>query len=151
MHPFPSRAWFGELARVMNENVKTFERIGPADVTWGVAIMPSKPDRKLRMYRIAFAGIGCSAVDEVDPQDPGEIAFVLEARLDTWREMIVNIQSNGSADLHHTLNYLALPDDPINIRASDVLDRDLFARFGHTFQKFFDGAAQVPTQFDDEG
>jgi hypothetical protein len=47
--------------------------------------------------------------------------------------MIKNIQTNNGPDLQHTLNYLALPDDPIYIAAPDFLSRDLFARYGQTY------------------
>ena len=71
----------------------------------------------------------------------------MRATLSTWEEMIRNIQENKGPDLQHTLNYLALPDDPIYIDAPDFLNRDLFARYGQTFQLFFNGAIQVPTAF----
>jgi hypothetical protein len=41
---------------------------------------------------------------------------------------------------------LTLPDGPIYVNASDFLLRDLFARYGQTFQKFFDGAKAVDTR-----
>ena len=41
----------------------------------------------------------------------------MQATYDTWQDMIGNIQTNNGPDLHHTLNYLALPDDPIYIAA----------------------------------
>jgi hypothetical protein len=38
-------------------------------------------------------------------------------------------------------------DHPIYIAASDFLSRDLFARFGQTFQLFFNGATDIDTDF----
>jgi hypothetical protein len=61
--------------------------------------------------------------------------------------MIQNIQANNGLDLQHTLNYLALPDDPLYIAAPDFLSRDRFARYGQTYQPFFNGAVHVPTVF----
>jgi hypothetical protein len=71
----------------------------------------------------------------------------MQATYDTWKDMIQNIQANNGPDLHHTLNYLALPDDPIYIAAPDFLSRDLFARYGQTYQLFINGAVHVPTVF----
>jgi hypothetical protein len=38
-------------------------------------------------------------------------------------------------------------DDPIHVAANDFLSRDLFARYDQTFQQFFNGAMQIPTEF----
>jgi hypothetical protein len=71
----------------------------------------------------------------------------MQATYDTWKEMIQNIQAHNGPDLHHSLNRLALMDDPIYIAAPDFLSRDLFARYGQTYQLFFNGAVHVPTEF----
>jgi hypothetical protein len=83
----------------------------------------------------------------LDESDTGEVAFTMQATYDTWRDMIKNIQTNNGPDLQHTLNCLALPDDPIYIAAPDFLSRDLFARYGQTYQLFMNGAVHVPTIF----
>ncbi len=59
--------------------------------------------------------------------------------------MIENIQANSGPDFEHSLNRLALLDDPICIAANDFLQRDLFARYGQTYQLFLNGAVHVPT------
>jgi hypothetical protein len=87
------------------------------------------------------------SVEELDQGDASEVAFTLQATYDTWKDMIRNIQTNNGPDLQHTLNYLALPDDPIYIAAPDFLSRDLFARYGQTYQLFINGAVHVPTVF----
>ncbi|MBM3225927.1 MAG: hypothetical protein FJZ47_19320 [Candidatus Tectomicrobia bacterium] len=147
MLTFPSLEWFAELARVMNANEADFRRLGYADVTWGVEVqaLPSTPLG--RCFRLVFEEYGCAAVEERAPDDLGEIAFSMQATYATWKEMIQNIQTHNGPDLHHTLNYLALPDDPIYIAAPDFLSRDLFARYGQTYQLFFNGAVHVPTEF----
>jgi hypothetical protein len=144
---FPSLAWFQELARLMNDNEAAFRRVGYADVAWGVEILPGESERSSRRFRIVFEEYSCTAVEEVPPEGTAEVAFTMQATLDTWKDMITNIQANNGPDLEHSLNRLALLDDPIYIAAADFLSRDLFARFGQTYQLFFNGATQLPTRF----
>ena len=81
--------------------------------------------------------------------DPAELAdFVLTGKSDAWQEMIENIRSNGEADLGHTLNALTLPGVPLKIEAEDQLQEDLFYRYNQTLQEFFNGAAEIETEFD---
>lgn len=147
MVAFPSLAWFQELARLMNENEVAFKRLGYADVAWAVEIQPSAPTQPHQLFRIVFEEYSCTAVEEVAPEVKSDVAFTLQATYDTWKEMIQNIQAHHGPDLHHSLNRLALMDDPIYIAAPDFLSRDLFARFGQTYQLFFNGAVHVPTEF----
>lgn len=147
MFTFPSLEWFQELVRLMNESEASFKRLGYADVVWAVAVQPSTPDQPCRRFRFVFEEYGCTSVEELAPGDDAEVAFTVQATYDTWQEMIRNIQTNHGPDLQHTLNYLALPDDPIYIAAPDFLSRDLFARYGQTYQLFLNGAVHVPTVF----
>ena len=55
--------------------------------------------------------------------------------------------ANGRADLQHTLNYLTFPDDPMRVTGSDQLETDAFYRYNESLQRFFDGAASVPTSY----
>ena len=147
MFTFPSLEWFQELARLMNENEAAFKRLGYADVAWAIAVQPTSPDQPSCRFRFVFEEYGCASVEELAAGDASEIAFTMQATYDTWQDMISNIQANNGPDLQHTLNYLALPDDPIYIAAPDFLSRDLFARYGQTYQLFLNGAVHVPTVF----
>jgi len=147
MFTFPSLEWFQELARLMNENEADFKRLGYADVVWAAEVQPGSPDQPSGSFRFVFEEYGCTAVQELAEGEAGEVAFTMQATYDTWKEMIQNIQANNGPDLQHTLNYLALPDDPLYIAAPDFLSRDLFARYGQTYQLFFNGAVHVPTVF----
>jgi hypothetical protein len=147
MFTFPSLEWFQELARLMNENEADFKRLGYADVVWAVEVQPMIADQPSCCFRFVFEEYGCILVQELAQSDTGEVAFTMQATYDTWKEMIQNIQANNGPDLQHTLNYLALPDDPLYIAAPDFLSRDLFARYGQTYQLFFNGAVHVPTTF----
>jgi hypothetical protein len=147
MLTFPSLEWFQELARLMHANEADFRRLGYADVTWAVEMQPNAPGQLTRSFRFVFEEYGCTAVEEVRPETLGDVAFTMQATYETWQEMVRNIQANHGPDLQHTLNYLALPDDPIYIAAPDFLSRDLFARYGQTYQLFFNGAVHIPTVF----
>jgi hypothetical protein len=144
---FPSLAWFQELARLMNDNESAFKRVGYADVAWAVDVQSSAPGQTPRLFRLVFEEYGCVDVAEVEPGSNADVAFTLQATYTTWKEMIQNIQANNGPDLEHSLNRLTLMDDPIYIAAVDFLSRDLFARYGQTFQLFFNGAVHVPTRF----
>jgi len=147
MFTFPSLAWFQELARLMNENETAFKRLGYADVAWAVDVLPVESAQHPRRFRLVFEEFSCTAVEELAPDSDSDVAFTLQATFETWKEMILNIQANNGPDLEHSLNRLALLDDPIYIAAPDFLSRDFFARFGQTYQLFFNGAVHVPTQF----
>lgn len=148
MVTFPSLQWFQELSRLMNANEAAFKRLGYADVTWAIEVQPIEPAQQPHLFRFVFEEYSCTSVEELAPdtQDP-TIAFTMQATYDTWKDMIINIQANNGPGLQHTLNYLALPDDPIYIAAPDFLSRDLFARYGQTYQLFFNGAVHIPTMF----
>ena len=147
MLAFPSLAWFQELARLMNANEADFKRFGAADVTWGVEVQSPPPGQLPCIFRMVFEDYSCACVTEVTPDATADMSFVLQAAYDTWKEMIENIQANNGPDLEHSLNRLALMDDPIYIAANDFLERDLFARYGQTYQLFFNGAMHIPTSF----
>ena len=147
MFTFPSLEWFQELVRLMNENDAPYRRLGYADVTWAIEMQPSEPDQSTRLFVFEFEEYSCKSVKACDPDTQPDVGFIMRATLGTWEEMIRNIQENQGPDLQHTLNFLTLPDDPIYIDAPDFLSRDLFARYGQTFQLFFNGAIQVPTTF----
>jgi hypothetical protein len=147
MIEFSSLAWFQELARLMNENEAAFKRVGYADVAWAVEVQPSAPGHTPYLFRLVFEEYSCVDVAELDPGSDADVAFTLQATYATWKEMIQNIQANNGPDLEHSLNRLTLMDDPIYIAAADFLSRDLFARYGQTFQLFFNGAVHIPTVF----
>ena len=147
MLAFPSLAWFRELARLMNANEADFKRFGAADVAWGVEVQSPPPGQAPHVFRMVFEDYSCTSVEEVTPDATADMSFVLQATYITWKEMIENIQANSGPDLGHSLNRLALMDDPIYITADDFLERDLFARYGQTYQLFFNGAMHIPTSF----
>lgn len=131
----------------MNENEVAFKRFGYADVAWAVEAQPSTPGQTPRLFRLVFEEYSCIDVEEMEPGTDADVAFTMQATYEAWKAMIQNIQANNGPDLEHSLNRLTIMDDPIYIDASDFLSRDLFARYGQTFQLFFNGAVHVPTEF----
>ena len=94
------------------------------------------------------SSVALSVRAEVD--DLYEADFYLEMTGDEWREMILNISDNGSADLDHSLNSLDLNKSPDSLAHSlneDGYRLDFFFRYNQTFQYFFDASSRVETQF----
>jgi hypothetical protein len=112
-----------------------------------VAIQEIPDQPPSRLFRMIFEEYSCTEVTELSGDMDAEAAFTMQATYGMWKDMIENIQANRGPDLEHTLNYLALPDDPLYIAAPDFLSRDLFARYGQTYQLFFNAAMDVPTRF----
>ncbi len=143
---FPTVEWFQALKRQAAQNADKFRRLGFCDATVGINVLAENGPRENRGFVLRFDGYRCKAVEEV--AEPGKVAdFVLEGKYGAWKEMIENIRANGGPDLKHTLNYLTLPGDPIEIIAEDQLKQDLFFRYNGTFQEFFNGAQHVETEF----
>ena len=118
MFTFPSLEWFQELVRLMNENDAPYRRLGYADVNWAIEMQPSEPDQPTHLFVFEFEEYSCKSVKACDPDSQPDVGFVMRATLGTWEEMIRNIQENQGPDLQHTLNFLTLPDDPINYISS---------------------------------
>ncbi len=142
---FPSTQWFQALARRMEHDQASYRALGSIECTMVVRVeTPAGPD----LYEIAFEGFAVRSVRQlagIDEAAPGH--FVLEAPLDTWRDMIDNIRANAGPDLEHTLNYLTFPDVPMRVTGPDQLEVDTFYRYNESLQRFFNGAVDVPTAY----
>jgi len=142
---FPSTAWFRALARRMKQDEPAYRALGPVDCTMVVRIdTPAGPD----LYEVVFERYAVRSIRRLarlEDAAPGH--FVLEAPLETWREMIENIRDNAGPDLRHTLNYLTFPDVPMRVTGPDQLEVDAFYRYNESLQRFFNGAADVPTAY----
>jgi hypothetical protein len=142
---FPSARWFEALARRMEQDQAAYRELGSIDCTMVVKVdTPDGPD----LHEIVFEGFRVRSVRwlaRIEDAAPGH--FVLEASLETWREMIDNIRANAGPDLTHTLNYLTFPDDPMRVTGPDQLEVDAFYRYNQSLQRYFNGAAAVPTAY----
>lgn len=143
---FPTVEWFQALEKEAEKNIDTFRRLGFCDAAVGVKVLAENGQAKDKSFLLTFDGYTCKSVRELDDVEQAA-DFVLEAKFGAWREMIENIIANGGADLHHSLNFLALPGDPIKVTSGDQLKDDVFSRFIGTFQEFFNGAQHVETEF----
>lgn len=143
---FPTVEWFEALEKEAEKNVDTFRRLGFCEAAVGVKVLAENGRGKDRAFLLTFNGYSCNSVREVDHIEQAA-DFVMEAKLSAWREMIENITAHGGPDLSHTLNFLALPGDPIKVTSGDQLKDDVFSRFISTFQEFFNGAQYVKTEF----
>ena len=142
---FPSTQWFEALARLMQQDESAFRELGSVECTMVVKVDAPKGTE---LYEIAFDGFRAKFVKRLARlADAAPEHFVLEASLETWREMIENIRENAGPDLRHTLNYLTFPDDPMRVIGPDQLEVDAFYRYNQSLQRFFNGAAEVPTAY----
>jgi hypothetical protein len=138
-----SLEWFRALQRLMNAAPEKYRRIGAADLRVLVRVTDGNGRGRARAIGLVFQDYGCAEVCEVtDPQafDPD---FTIEGVGETWAEMIENIREHGRADARHTLNTLALMQDPLRVTGDDQSRVDLFARFNYTLQEFFNEAAAL--------
>lgn len=148
---FPSAEWFRALAERMAVQSEKYAKLGTMDIT----LVPSIvfPDGTTELYSLAFQRYGCTRIDTPASRAAitGPHPVVVEGDYAAWKEMVESIQTNGQADLQHTLNYLTLPDWPLRLAAVDdsegQLDVDRFYRYNESLQAFFDEAAEVETEF----
>ena len=142
---FPSTTWFEALARRMQQDEAAYRELGSIECTMVVKVdRPKAPD----LYEIVFEGFKVRSIRPLARiEDAAPEHFVLEASLEIWREMIENIRANAGPDLRHTLNYLTFPDDPMRVSGPDQLEVDAFYRYNQSLQRFFNGAADVPTAY----
>lgn len=142
---FPSTDWFKALARRMERDQQTYRGLGPVDCTMVVQVDAPGGAQLFEVRFEGFRALGVRRIDRIE--DARRDHFVLAASLDTWRDMIENIRANGEPDLTHTLNYLTFPDYPMRVSGPDQLEVDTFYRYNQSLQRFFDGAAAVPTAY----
>lgn len=142
---FPSTAWFDALARRMEKDQRAYRDLGSFDCTMVVQVDGA---RGTELYEVRFEGFRARSVRRLERiEDATHDHFVLAASLETWRDMIENIRAHGEADLTHTLNYLTFPDYPMRVSGPDQLEVDTFYRYNQSLQRFFTGAAAVPTAY----
>ncbi|MGD8417202.1 MAG: hypothetical protein PVH91_09110 [Pseudomonadales bacterium] len=140
---FPSEKWFEAVRQAYNSDSSLHSGGGGACHTRaGFAIGGDH-------YLIEFDGLECAQVKLTDLADLEDADFIIRMPMDLWVDMISNIQTNGKADLEHTLNSLDLSETD-GIAYSPVDDQyrqDLFYRYNQNFQDFFDASSRVSTSF----
>ena len=138
---FPSEAFFQALAAAMAQAHDRFRALGFFDVTIGVRVLGRSGDE--RCFVLVFEVFECTRAAEVASLAPSHADFVLEGRLDAWREMIENIRANGAADVAHSINTLTHFGEQLTLRYDDPDGHDKLYRFAESVQQFFDLAATL--------
>jgi len=134
-------AFFDALAAEMNAHPERFELLGSADMV--AEVVMNRPEGDFRV-RLAFEGLGCSGVTEVEGGGAPDCDFRLVGPLAAWQGMFADIAANGRATGLWTINSLALLGTEIACVGDDPMGLDKFSRFNQSLQEFFDGAPQVP-------
>lgn len=135
--PFPSSAWFVDLVARATADPAALERLGIADLRFGVEIL--LPDRPGEFFGLVLDGydigvVGPTAEDAFAPD------VVVSGPLEAWHEMVGWIEEHGPADSAHSLNGLTIAGTPLLARAEDAMGSDKFYRFMGTVQAVFDAA-----------
>jgi len=136
-----SVAFFDALAGEMNSHPERYEILGDADMV--AEVVMTRPDGDFRV-RLAFEGLGCSGVAEVEGDGAPDCDFRLVGPLAAWQSMFEDIAANGRATGLWTINSLALLGNEIACVGDDPMGLDKFSRFNQSLQEFLDGARQVP-------
>lgn len=146
--PFPSLAWFEELAARMNANRALHEKLGYIDCTVVFTVTDGGPGAEPLHYRVVFEEFAAVDVAEVDAAGAERADFALEADLAAWREMIESIEAGGGRpDLEHTLNRLSHMGTPFRVRAADPLCKDMYFRYNQSLQEFVNACGGFRTVF----
>ena len=143
MPVFPSTEWFQAVRDVYNSDPTLHTGGGGAcDTSAGFKVGDTS-------YVIVFEGMQCADIHAADAHEIDDLDFVIEMPTDMWVDMVANIQSNGKADLDHTLNSIDLSQDEsiAYSPADDQYRQDLFYRYNQNFQDFFDASSRVETTF----
>ena len=137
--PFPSDEWFSTLVAQATSDAAALERLGIADLRFGVEVI--EPNGTVRLFGIIFDGFDVTSVGEVTEVDFAPEAIV-SGPMVAWVEMIGSIEALGHADGAHSLNSLTIFGTPLVLRASDPMGHDKFFRFMGTIQELFDQAGR---------
>lgn len=139
MPVFPSVEWFNDIKEIVNKD-PAFRQLGTVDAVVGMKI-------EHKIIEVTFEAFECTNVREASENDLRDMDFWLEQSYDQWKDMLVNIQKNGKADLSHTLNTIDLSSPEGFARSHDGYRRDAFYRFNQSLQDFFNASAKIETQF----
>jgi hypothetical protein len=138
---FPSDLWFSELIRRAKTDRPAMERLGIADLRFGIEIVAD--DGSSELFGIVLDGYDIVAVGRTD-EDTFAPEVVLSGPIEAWRAMIRSIEANGRADAAQTLNSLSIASVPFEVRAPDAVGQDKFYRYMGTLQAIFDAAGTTP-------
>ena len=142
---FPSIEFFAALQARMRDAADRFRRLGYFDTTFAVRLRGDAD----RSFVLRFEVFDCVDVREVKSLAES-VDFTLEGSEDAWREMIENIRANGHADATHTINTLTHFGEKVRVLYDDPDGHDKLYRFVESIQEFFDLAASLDVEYDEE-
>lgn len=140
---FPSLDFFRELARRMNADRATFEKLGFCDTVMGVRVQGPTP----HLYALTFEVFDCSDVREIGDAREAELDFTLEAPLELWRAMLESIREHGRPAPEYTLNSLSHLGNRMRVVYDDPEGHDKLYRFMATLQAYFDNARDLEIEW----
>ncbi len=131
---FPSLAYFEALRKRTAEDAPRFEKLGTCDTSFGVRVGDE-------LFGVHFEVYECTKVEK--RRDAKGLDFVLVAKPELWKSMLLSILAHGGADAEHTLNTLSHMGDRMAVEYEDAEGHDKFYRFMATIQEFFDQTRHV--------
>jgi hypothetical protein len=140
---FPSLAFFEALQREVAAERERFSRLGFFDTTFGIRVLRDGPPAE---YTVAFEVFDCVRVAE---GIAAGVDFVIEGRLDAWREMLDSIHELGAADTAHSLNTLTHFGERLAVRYDDPDGHDKLYRFAESVQEWLDLSARLDFAYPD--
>jgi hypothetical protein len=135
--PFPSSAWFVELVSRATADPTALERLGIADLRFGVEVLVH--DGTDHFFGLVLDGYDIGVVGPTS-EDAFAPDVVVSGPVDAWQEMLDWIEEHGPADSAHSLNGLTIAGVPLVARSDDAMGSDKFYRFMGTVQAIFDAA-----------
>jgi hypothetical protein len=141
---FPSADFFRALQSLMRADRERFKRLGYFDTAFGVRVLdPNGPHE----YVLKFEVFDCIEVREARDLGAEDVDFILEGNVDTWIEMLRNIQQHGAADVAHSINTLTHLGERMRVVYDDPDGHDKLYRFAESVQEFMDLAAKLEIDF----
>lgn len=141
---FPSVEFFRALQTLMQGERERFKRLGYFDTTFGVRVRDGNAAHE---YVLGFEVFDCTQARASQDLRHEAVDFVLEGDLDTWVEMLRNIQQHGAADVAHSLNTLTHLGERMRVVYDDPDGHDKLYRFAESVQEFIDLAAKLDIAF----
>lgn len=149
MTPFPSEAWFGEVAGVFNGDASYQGAGGGHCNCLAGLVVENGAGSPAEVFVLTFEGKRCLGGKRIEAAALNEADFYMHMPLGEWQAMLKDIRANGHATADHTLNSLDLAreDGLATSTHGDQYREDLFFRYNQTLQFFFDASARVKTAF----
>ncbi len=142
---FPSMEFFQALQALMRSERERFKRLGYFDTTFGVRVLNRTGGS--HEYVLGFEVFDCTQVRAVQDLGSETVDFILEGDVDTWVEMLRNIQEHGAADVAHSINTLTHLGERMRVVYDDPDGHDKLYRFAESVQEFVDLAAKLDIEF----